>query len=203
MRVGKVYDKIVWVDTHSIIPYWRNPRINDKTVDALVHAIKEVGFNVPIVIDKDNVIIKGHARHKAAVRLGMKVVPCIISENTDEMNRLDRIADNKIEDYSQFISEILTDEVEKFPEKYQSLYDSIMFNDYSAIDSVDMDSQEESYAGDVIAENIDLSLAQEVDVDVVPISSSQSVVDEPEVPVKKFITFVCPYCKAINRVELE
>lgn len=91
---------IVMMDVNNIIPYWRNPRHNDKTVDVLCEVIPVYGFNVPIVIDKRFVIIKGHARLRAAKRLGMKEVPCIISENDDETNKADRIADNKIQEMS-------------------------------------------------------------------------------------------------------
>lgn len=91
---------IVLVDVDKIIPYWRNPRRNDKTVDWLCEIIPVYGFNVPIVIDHQNVIVKGHARLKAAKRLGMTQVPCIYSDNDDETNKADRIADNKIQEMS-------------------------------------------------------------------------------------------------------
>ncbi len=92
--------KITLVDVNKIIPYWRNPRRNDKTVDWLCMVIPQYGFNVPIVLDKQNVIVKGHARLKAAKRLGIEKVPCIYSENDDEANKADRIADNKIQEMS-------------------------------------------------------------------------------------------------------
>ena len=54
--------EIVMVDPMKLKPYFRNPRNNDKTVLALVKIIPRVGFNVPIVVDKDMAIIKGHSR---------------------------------------------------------------------------------------------------------------------------------------------
>lgn len=92
--------QITLVDVNKIIPYWRNPRRNDKTVDWLCQILPVYGFNVPIVLDKQNVIVKGHARLKAAKKLGMAQVPCIYSENDDETNKADRIADNKIQEMS-------------------------------------------------------------------------------------------------------
>ena len=58
-------------------PY--NPRkISDDELLKLENSIKEFGFNVPVVIDKDNVIIAGHTRIKASNELGIKDIPCII-----------------------------------------------------------------------------------------------------------------------------
>lgn len=94
--------EIVMKKTSEIIPYWRNPRKNDKTVEALMPVIEKNGFNVPIVIDKNNVVVKGHARLKAAKRLGMEEVPCIVSNAPDDVIKADRIADNKIQEMSSW-----------------------------------------------------------------------------------------------------
>lgn len=88
--------EVRYYDLTDIKPYWKNPRINDDTINALVEVIPIIGFNQPIVIDKNNVIVKGHARYTAAMRLKMDKIPCIVSENTEEINKLDRIADNKV-----------------------------------------------------------------------------------------------------------
>ncbi len=92
----RLSDKIEMRSPTSVKPYWRNPRINDATIDALVEVLPVIGFNVPIVVDRDGVIIKGHARHSAAIRLGMESIPVIVSDNSDDVNRLDRIADNRV-----------------------------------------------------------------------------------------------------------
>lgn len=84
----------------EVKPYFRNPRINHRTIDALVQAIPLAGFNVPIVIDSDGIIVKGHARYAAAIRLGMETIPCVVSEADEEAIRLDRLADNRIAEYS-------------------------------------------------------------------------------------------------------
>ncbi len=60
----EVVNKIVMKKLNEIKPYFKNPRKNDKTVEMLVKVIPQVGFNVPILIDKDGVIVKGHARYK-------------------------------------------------------------------------------------------------------------------------------------------
>ena len=94
--------KIVMINPEKLKPYFRNPRNNDKTVEALVKIIPRVGFNVPIVVDKDLVIIKGHSRWNASRILGLKEVPCIISEASEEQNNKDRILDNAIHELTEW-----------------------------------------------------------------------------------------------------
>ena len=62
-------------------PYENNPRDNDEAVDYVANSIREFGFNVPIIIDKDRVIIAGHTRLKAAQKLGIGEVPCIMADD--------------------------------------------------------------------------------------------------------------------------
>lgn len=66
------------IPINKLIPYDKNPRKNDKAADAVAASIKEFGFKNPIVLTKDMVVINGHTRLKAAKKLGMKEVPCII-----------------------------------------------------------------------------------------------------------------------------
>ena len=60
---------------HSIQLYADNPRINDQAVEAVATSIRAFGFRQPIVVDENDVIIVGHTRYKAALRLGLKTVP--------------------------------------------------------------------------------------------------------------------------------
>ena len=76
--------------------YENNPRNNDGAVQAVADSIKEFGFKVPIVIDRDNVIVAGHTRLKAARLLGLATVPCIVADDlTPEQVKAYRLADNK------------------------------------------------------------------------------------------------------------
>lgn len=102
MSSKKNKTEIVMVPIDKINPYERNPRYNDETVKRLVNIIPRVGFNQPLLLDENYVIIKGHARFKAATQLGMDKVPCIISKNSDEINAFDRIADNKVHEFSKW-----------------------------------------------------------------------------------------------------
>jgi hypothetical protein len=61
--------KIEWIDVDRLVPYERNPRQNDQAVEAVARSIREYGFQQPIVVDADGVIIVGHTRWKAARQL--------------------------------------------------------------------------------------------------------------------------------------
>lgn len=87
--------EIVYKDVNELIPYENNARINDKAVDVVANSIKEFNFQQPIFIDKNNVIIAGHTRQKAAQKLGITKVPCIVADDlTEEQIKAFRIADN-------------------------------------------------------------------------------------------------------------
>ena len=107
-----VVDEIVLKSISEIKPYFRNPRKNEKTVKALVKLIPQAGFNVPILIDKDNIIVKGHARYKAAIQLGMEKVPCVYSVADDETNMMDRLTDNKTSELSEWLDDDLLHELD-------------------------------------------------------------------------------------------
>ena len=70
------------------------------------------GFKVPLVIDKDNVIITGHTRYKASQKLGLKEVPCIIADDlTPKQIKAFRIADNKTNDMAEWNDDLLSIEL--------------------------------------------------------------------------------------------
>lgn len=88
--------EIIMLNPNEITPYPNNPRVNDASVDAVVNSIKEFGFQNPIIVDTGMVIIAGHTRHKAALRMGLEEVPVIVADNlTDEQVKAYRLADNK------------------------------------------------------------------------------------------------------------
>ena len=75
---------LIDVDINKLIPYAKNPRKNDEAVEPVANSIREFGFKVPLVIDKENNVVCGHTRLKAAKKLGMKTVPCIIADDLTE-----------------------------------------------------------------------------------------------------------------------
>ena len=97
----------------KIKPYDKNPRRNDNAVQAVMNSIQEFGFQQPLVLDKDNVIIVGHTRFKAAQKLGLETVPCVIADNlTEEQVRAYRLADNKVGELAQWDFELLQNEMD-------------------------------------------------------------------------------------------
>ena len=96
----------------EVKPYPNNPRNNDDGVEAVANSIKEFGWQQPIVVDKDNVIIVGHTRYKAAKKLGMKEVPVVVASNlSDEQVRAYRLADNKTGELTDWDMSLLDDEL--------------------------------------------------------------------------------------------
>lgn len=105
--------RIIQKSIKSIQPYANNPRKNDAAVDAVAESIRQFGFKVPIVIDKDGVIVTGHTRVKAATLLGMEKVPCIVADDlTEEQVKAFRLADNKVSELAQWDDSLLSLELE-------------------------------------------------------------------------------------------
>lgn len=103
---------IVYKPIKDLIPYEKNPRQNDASVPFVANSIKEFGFKVPCVIDKNNIVVAGHTRLKAAKQLGLKEVPCIVADDlTDEQVKAFRLADNSVGMYSGWDVELLIDEL--------------------------------------------------------------------------------------------
>lgn len=104
---------IVEKKLQEIKPYEKNPRKNDSAVDAVANSISQFGFKVPVVIDKDNVIVCGHTRYKAAEKLGLETVPCVVADDlTDEQIKAYRLADNKVGELAEWDIDLLGEELD-------------------------------------------------------------------------------------------
>lgn len=79
--------EIVYKKISDLKPYKNNPRKNESAVNAVASSIKEFGFKVPIVIDADGEIIAGHTRIKAAKKLKLTEVPCIIADDINSIKQ--------------------------------------------------------------------------------------------------------------------
>ena len=105
--------EIIYKAVSDLIPYENNPRKNDDAVDYVANSIKEFGFKVPIIVGTDNVIVTGHTRLKAAIKLGLTEVPVIVADDlTEEQINAFRLADNKVAEMADWDFERLDLELE-------------------------------------------------------------------------------------------
>ncbi len=104
--------QIEMIPINDITEYATNPRCNEAAVGAVAESIKTFGFKVPIIIDRENVIVAGHTRVQAARRLGMTEVPAIRADDlTPVQVRAFRLADNKLHELSTWDMELLPLEI--------------------------------------------------------------------------------------------
>jgi hypothetical protein len=102
----------VLVPLDSLVPYDKNPRDNSAAVDAVAASIKEYGFLVPIVVDKDNVIVAGHTRYAASVKLNLSEVPVLVADHlTERQVQAFRLIDNKTAELATWDFDLLAGEV--------------------------------------------------------------------------------------------
>lgn len=103
---------IVEIEISKLKPYDKNAKKHSKEqVKNVAESIKQFGWQQPIVVDKDYVIIIGHCRFEAAKYLKLKVVPCAIADNLTEeqVNQL-RLIDNKTNE-SEWDFDLLAEEL--------------------------------------------------------------------------------------------
>ena len=105
--------KVVDKGIETLTEYERNPRKNDAAVDKVAASISEFGFKVPVVIDKDGVIVAGHTRLRAAQKLGIDKVPCVVADDlSEEQIKAFRLADNKTAEFAEWDFELLDEELQ-------------------------------------------------------------------------------------------
>jgi site-specific DNA-methyltransferase (adenine-specific) len=106
--------KIINKSIEEIREYENNPRNNDDAVGAVAESIQIYGFRVPLVIDRNGVIVTGHTRYKAAQKLGLTEVPCIVADDlTDEQIRAFRLADNMVAEKAEWDMTLLLGELQE------------------------------------------------------------------------------------------
>lgn len=104
--------EVTMTEIDKVKPYENNPRKNDDAVEEVAKSIEAFGFKNPIIVDKNYVIIAGHTRLKAAIKLGLTHVPVIVAEDlTDEQANALRLADNKTGEISKWDRKKLDEEL--------------------------------------------------------------------------------------------
>lgn len=105
--------QIITKQIKDITPYKNNPRNNKEAVKYVAKSIEQFGFKVPIIIDKDNIIVCGHTRFLAAKRLKLKEVPCILADDlSGEQIKAFRLVDNKVAEKADWDFELLSYELD-------------------------------------------------------------------------------------------
>lgn len=122
----------------EIKPYENNPRDNDDAVDAVANSIKEFGWQQPIVVDNEGVIIAGHTRYKAAKKLGLKHVPVVVADNlTPDQVKAYRLADNKTAELADWDMDLLNEELDQIRDIDMSQFG---FDDLDSLELEDADT---------------------------------------------------------------
>ena len=111
--MSKYQPKVELMDINAIKPYEKNAKVHTESqVEALVKVIKTQGWDVPIVVDKDGVVIKGHGRRLAALSMGLKEVPVIVRRDlTEAQVKAARLSDNRVA-MGDFDVDAIKDELE-------------------------------------------------------------------------------------------
>ena len=127
----------------DLIPYERNAKEHpQKQIEKIAESIKQYGFRIPILVDKNNVIISGHGRYAAAKQLNLDTVPCVcVCDLSDEQVKAFRLADNKVAE-SVWDNKILLEELDGLDD----LFTGFDFSDYWYKDMLD-NPLEENEAG--------------------------------------------------------
>ena len=101
----------------------KNPRFNDNAVDKVAKSIQDYGFLVPIVIDKNGIILAGHTRYKASKKLNLKEVPVIVANNLSDIKGKEfRLVDNRVGDYATWDTDLLREELDAIANEDLSEY---------------------------------------------------------------------------------
>ncbi len=135
-------NQIVFREINELSLYENNPRYNDKAVSKVAESIKEFGFLVPIVIDCNNVIVAGETRLKAAKKLLMTKVPCIVANNlTDEQIRAFRLIENKTSEFASW-------DFEKLRKELKSIDIDISQFDFPDFSDMELDVTDDDFLQD-------------------------------------------------------
>lgn len=146
--------QIISKKIEEIKEYENNPRNNDNAVEYVARSIKDFGFKIPIIVDKNNVIVAGHTRYKAAKELNLTEVPCIVADDlTDEQIKAFRLVDNKSAELAEWNLELLNIELENIHDIDMNLYnfelsellDNVIEDDYE----IELPEEPKTKRGDI------------------------------------------------------
>lgn len=182
--------QIEYIPIAEIREYENNPRDNDKAVDAVVRSMRRFGVRSPAIIDKDNVLLAGHTRIKAAIQLGLTEYPCVRADDlTKNQGKAYRLADNRMQEDSLWDTEALATEFAALKQNGFDLTET-GFDEFelAGIDMSQADFSTESYDGaeaDYDTPAVESGEAPEPDFD-----TDEDAEDDPDA---EFVCIIC--CK--------
>ena len=104
--------EIVDIAVNNLVPYDKNPRRNDEAAVKVAESIKQFGFKIPLVVDRNNVVVCGHTRLKAAKKLKLKTVPCILADDlSEDQIKAFRLVDNRTAEIAEWDFALLEEEL--------------------------------------------------------------------------------------------
>ena len=107
----------------DVVPYWRNPRvITDEAVNAVAESIQRYGYQQPIEVEPENVIIMGHTRYSARRRLGVTEVTVRVADQDPRKVKQLRLVDNRAHEYTSWDFDKLIDELDKLDDQLMHGY---------------------------------------------------------------------------------
>lgn len=105
--------KLISVNVSDLIPYENNPRKNEKAVGAVSESIRQTGYNNPIVVDENMVILAGHTRVRSLKKLGTKEIQVLqVFGLTEDQKKKYRLLDNKTNEFASWDYVALMEEME-------------------------------------------------------------------------------------------
>lgn len=134
---------IEYLPISSLHEYPHNAKKHpDEQVEIIANSIREFGWQQPLVVDKNDVLVIGHGRLLAAKKLGLKTVPVIKAEDlTDEQIRALRLADNKTNE-SEWDFGILDGELDSILNIDMSNFGFDLFNELEETDGGEIEENE-------------------------------------------------------------
>ena len=110
--------KVTHLPIEDIIPNPNNPRIIQDAIIPVANSIKEFGFLVPVVVNENNIILAGHARHAAAKFLEMKKIPVIQAKHLEPAQaQAFMLADNRLTEKADYDHKILAEVIASLDEQ--------------------------------------------------------------------------------------
>jgi hypothetical protein len=115
MNVAQAPGEVRVIPIDEVVPYWRNPRsATDSDIAKVMRSIEEYGYQAPIIVDADNVIVAGHTRYMACRRLGYTEVSVLTTDLDQHACKEYRIIDNRSAELTGWDRDKLLSELREF-----------------------------------------------------------------------------------------